>query len=835
MSLTASIRTCLFSSLVCFLSCNHFSIAQNGVDDEKKRSRKAVVLVQNKKLDQALPIFKRLYKSNPESPKYNYYLGFIYLETATDKSVAIPYLQTAYKHKNDWPRVTRYLARAYHLVYQFDDAVIFYEEYMNRLSDDESINSIKHKIEKCHRAKLLVQDTIEAEIANLGSLINTVYPDYAPIISSDDRILIFTSRRPTTTGGRRDVDQLFFEDIYMSVKKKGVWQAPEGVGKNVNTPLHDASIGLSADAQQMFVYHEENIFVSTLEGDVWSNPKKVGSNINTKSWETHACISLDQQVLYFTSDREEGYGGMDIYKALKLPNGKWGLVQNLGPEINTPYNEKAPFIHPADKTLYFSSEGHYNMGGFDIFSSSYVDDKWTTPKNLGHPINTPGDDIFFVVSANGKHTYFSSDLREDNLGRQDIYQLEMPDTGRVKIAIIQGRIYGKDQEPLSARFMVSDQATNKIVGVYNSNARTGKYLLVFPTGKSYNMVIVAKGFTPHRESFTIPEQKYVYNMFQEIGLSHLSRNDSVLGQKIIFRNSFCDIETAIKADSSLSDGDKEEITFSQFLRNLENPEKREGVLVKLKNYNDTERPNIYRCLYEYLPMSQIHLFESTNSDGLETSVIEFEKDTVILNMDTIYKREIIYTTSSSSSSKIELTELDTSINIEFEEFEREVILRNILTIETDEHEKELEASNRDIITSLKNHPETDAKATEIPGDEFKGEKMLFNDLLYDIDKATLTSEYTAQVEKLSGLMVKNPTVTLEISGHTSSTGSETHNQVLSTKRANVVHDYLVNKGISKSRLVARAFGESRPIAPNDTPEGRGKNRRTELKLKTDND
>ena len=828
MSIIVTIRGYLLRLLICLLAFNQLGMGQDRFTPEKKLSRKAATLVQNKRLKAALPMYQELHKLYAENPEYNYYLGFIHLNIATDKSVALPFLEAAYEHKKDWPRVVRYLARAHHLLYHFDEAKTFYEEYMSRLSDEERIADVKHEIQKCTRGKILVKDTLKADISNLGSLINTAHPDYAPIISSDDQMLIFTSRRPATTGGRKDYDQLYFEDIYISLKEKGVWQAPKNAGTNVNTELHDASIGLSADAQQMFVYHGENIYTTSLKGDEWSVPKKVGSNINSKSWETHACISLDQQVLYFTSDREGGYGGMDIYMAVKLPNGNWGLVQNLGPTVNTPYDDKAPFIHPADKTLYFSSKGHYNMGGFDIFRSSFIDNQWSTPKNLGYPINTPGDDIFYVVSANGQHTYLSSDLRKDNMGGQDIYQLTLPDTGRVKIAIIRGRIYGKEQKPLSASFTVLDNETNKVVGVYNSNASTGKYLLVFPTGKAYNMIIRAEGYIPHKENFTIPEQDYIYNLSQEIGLTHLRKNDSIVGQKVIFRNSFYDIETAITSDISLNTQESEEATFSQFLRNLENPKKRAVVLERLLSLGGNTESNIYRGIFDYSPRSQIHLFQGKETANLEPTLIEFEKDTVVLNRDTIFKEETVYVTSSSSHTKVDLTSLDTTIDVFLEVFEKE--------LEVSDKEESASAFAIKPNPVIPDNPEIEAPSPANPDPEpepmTKGTQRIF----FGFGESSMQPDSSSTLDNLIANMKTDKTLRAAINGYTDHLGSTAYNKKLSLERANAVANMIKARGISMTRLDVNGYGESNPIAPNtnrdgtDNPLGRMQNRRTEIRL-----
>ena len=345
----------------------------------------------------------------------------------------------------------------------------------------------------------------------MGDSVNSEYPDFAPVISADEATLIFTSRRAGgTTDDKTLDDNQYYEDIYISTKNKdGEWGTAKPIGSNINSAGHEASIGLSADGQQLFIYKatfekgdkgDGNIYKSDLNGDVWTVPEKMGSDINTdKSWETSACLTSDGQTLYFVSDREGGYGGRDIYKCVKLPNGEWSKSQNLGAPINTEYDEDGPFIHPDGKQLYFASKGHKSMGGFDIFFSTKNESdsgiSWTEPINMGHPINTTDDDVFFVTSTDGKRAYYSS-FQEGGFGEKDIYQLSLNDQSQKDLAVLRGfiKMYNGTNLPFDTRVSVFDADTKEQITMETKpNSKSGKYLMVLPTNKRYTLVYETPG------------------------------------------------------------------------------------------------------------------------------------------------------------------------------------------------------------------------------------------------------------------------------------------------------------------------------------------------------
>jgi len=378
----------------------------------------------------ALPHYLRAQKFNPNNALLNAKIGECYLHSST-KQAALSYLQKAQQlDATAEPRMHYLLARALHLNGQWAAAIKEYEQARpvaaDATSDDVAVTTddLAQRVRECHRGQQLQAKPIRVLLENAGPAINSPMSDYAPLISADETVLLLTSRRSGSTGGQLDSEgDGMLEDIYQSDWNGTAWGPAHNLGAPVNTPSHDATVGLSADGQHLLVYLEDNegdIYESNLIGSVWSKPKSLGARINTKYHESSACYSPDGKFLYFVSDRPGGRGGRDIYRVeldARTP------AQNLGSVINSPYDEEGVFMHPDGKTLYFSSKGQSSIGGYDIFKSTLMPTgQWSEPENLGWPINTPDDDVYFVMGASNQHAYYSTD-QPGGLGGKDIYRV----------------------------------------------------------------------------------------------------------------------------------------------------------------------------------------------------------------------------------------------------------------------------------------------------------------------------------------------------------------------------------------------------------------------------
>ncbi len=608
---------------------------------------------------------------NPDNVLLNYKIGRCYLYD-NDKTNAIKYLEKAYNLDPrisldmEYNDVNYLLAKAYHLNYQFNEAVEKYQEHKNALTPEQLAKEkkpIDKNIQECLKARELVANPGRVFIDNMGEVINSAYPEYRPLVVPEEDMIMFTSARESTTGGRRDDDSFYFEDVFATYYEDGRWTIPEN-DFGINGSNHEATAGISSDGTVIYIYRSAGgnvLYESRLENDAYGMPRKLPTIINDGLKQTSAALTFDKRTLYFTTRREDGYGGIDIYYSKKDAKDKWTEPVNIGATINTPYDEEGVFISTDGNTLYFSSKGHITMGGFDIFKSEKVDGEWTNPVNLGYPINTPDNDVFFTMAANGQRGYYSS-KKKDGYGGQDLYMITF--LGEVKPLVnnVNGlssaisenpvvAVYPEEKiemniifsgvildeetlDPLQATIEITDISKNELIASFESNSKTGQYLLSLEPGINYSITVTKKGYLFHSENFDIPKNATARKV----------RKDILLGKVSV------------------------------------------------------------------------------------------------------------------------------------------------------------------------------------------GSKIVLNNIFFDFNEATLRPESVSELDRLYKLMDETPTLRIEISGHTDNVGSKSYNKKLSEKRAKSVVDYLVDKGIDKSRLAFAGYGFAQPIASNDTPMGRQKNRRTEFKV-----
>ena len=508
---------------------------------------------------EARTIFLQLYKQDITNSNLAFKLGVCYQATRREGLQAINYFSKAtfsvsdnykgssHKEKNA-PLITyKFLGDAYHLNYQFDKAIASYQKYIilmseNKKTDKTLLDETNRKIEMCKTGKLLVSTPVVIKIQNMGSTVNSAYADYSPVLSADQQTLFFTSRRPETKGGEKDEDGNYMEDIYMSTKTKTGWTKAENIGAPINTDFHDANVGISPDGQTVLIYKDDmgdgNIYSTSLDGDKWSTPIKLNDNINTKHWEPSAFISADGNTLYFISNKPGGFGGRDLYISKMTSDGDWGKAENMGANINTPYDEDAPFIHPDGVSLSFSSNGHNTMGGFDIFTSLLSDDgKWSEPINVGYPVNTTDDDAFYVVSPNNKTAYLSS-FRQGGFGEKDNYMITFPNRKETPLTLMQGNVLNESGNPAKkVNITVTDNATGNVVGVYHTNSKTGQFLFILTPGKNYNITYQAENQLFYSENMEIAKKSNYYELKRAISMKPI-----VVGSTITLNNIFFDFD-----------------------------------------------------------------------------------------------------------------------------------------------------------------------------------------------------------------------------------------------------------------------------------------------------
>lgn len=395
-----------------------------------------------------------------------------------------------------------YLAKIQHHMKHFDEAIELLEKY-NKEKPTKRLHGIEetnYLINVCKNAKEFIAHPHRSIIKNAGPEINSTYADYVPVVVPGESTMYFTSRREGSSKGKKDGYGNLHEDVYVSHKENGKWTKAENIGDPINTETNDACVAISPDGQRMIIYRTAediitgDLYITKLGDDgKWETPQKMGKEVNSQFIETSACFSNDTSCIYFSSNRPGGYGGKDIYRLKKLPNGRWALPQNLGPTINTAYDEDSPYLHPDGVTLYFSSKGHNTIGEYDIFKTvlDLETNQFSKPENLGYPINSVGNDIFFVMSVDGQRGYYSS-VKEETYGDNDIYIVDTR-FGDNDLKVKSGMAF-RDGAPAKVKITLLDSEGNQVNGTYFSNPKTGKFILVMNPVKYYKAIVEWEGY-----------------------------------------------------------------------------------------------------------------------------------------------------------------------------------------------------------------------------------------------------------------------------------------------------------------------------------------------------
>jgi len=457
----------------------------------------------------AMPVYKDLLKLDRNNAEYNYKVGLCYLRTNIDKTASITYFEKAYKtgkYPNDLPF---YLGQAYALDYRLDDAIKILTEYKAKESGKDKQQAEK-LISNCHFAKALMENPINVTFDNLGDAFNTEYPDYYPFVSGDETFIAFNSRRKNTRN-KVEEDGYFNCDIFTS-SYNGETYTLGKPAQGLNSNLDDQVVGISPDGEVIFIFSQAQemygaLYLVKRNGSILGKKEKFVTSVNSeKSIETSGFMSPDGQTIFFASNRSGGMGGYDIWMVRKLPDGKWAIPQNCGPEVNTPGDEDFPSLSYDGSTLYFSSNGHDGMGGFDLFQVNWVaeENTFVNFKNLGYPLNTPFDERTISYTLDGKHAYISS-ARKGGKGDLDIYRVSFNEV-EITPAIFNIKLpSGKPENPYltDATIIVFDQS-GEAIGEYKPNNTSAKFTIVLQPGY-YDIEIEAPGYKPGKTQLKVNE------------------------------------------------------------------------------------------------------------------------------------------------------------------------------------------------------------------------------------------------------------------------------------------------------------------------------------------
>jgi len=617
---------------------------------------------------------------NEFDPALNFKLGVAYLYSDKPRE-SLRYFQIASEFDEELtPELPLMMARAYHYNLMFDEAINGYRTYLDSLSEKERKRldvDVEKWIQECRHGKELVQDTLRVEITNLGGNINSSYDDYNPVLSSTGARMYFTSRRPFAGHDRRHpLDNKYYEDIYYSYYNGASWEKAEDLGKPVNSKGNESALYLTPDNQELYLYigkkKRGNLYSSLYVKNKWQSPRRLSGVFNTRYKETSLSFNRGMTELFFVSDfPKESCGGKDIFYSRLDEKGKWTDPVNLGPVVNTPWDEEGVHATPSGDTLYFSSKGHNTMGGYDVFMTVRGENgEWAPPVNLGYPINTPGDEVFYRTTPDTAIAHYSATL-ESTLGWKDIYRI---------------------------RYLPPPEPEPEVVEEPE------------PQPKVDTVVMVIKDTVRIVEQVAPP----VDTTFRLLG--------TVLEEGTT---------NAVAAKIDLIDLDRNQVIATT----ISNP-----------------RTGSFR-----------------------------------------------FTLAERKSYGVEITS------------EGYMLYLDVIGLPKDPDEKEM----------IKNFFLKKVKV---------GETVILKNIFFEFNSAKLTSESYPELNRVFRLLTTNPTIRIEVSGHTDNVGSLESNTRLSEARAKAVVDYLITSGIDPSRLEYKGYAFTRPIASNETEEGRARNRRVEFEI-----
>lgn len=640
-------------------------------DESYKIGNEALFNVQDYGLNfqKALQQYEQAQKFNPNNGLLNFKIGVCHANS-TDPSKCIPYFKKAQQLDPACdPFLNYYLGYAYQLEGKYDDATKAYAQFETdyRKADNFGKFVVQHKKE-CQIARAAEAKPIRAWVDNLSEL-NTDKDEIAPSVSTDGAELILSSNRPN--GHQTNEVGNYDYDIYSTSLNDGTWSTPKKLSGPINGTTDDVSNCLSYNGNKMLLHRDNagqmDIYESKLSGNDWSDPAKMAFQISSeKANERYASYDPDGFKVYFTRDNPNGTSGMDVmFSAVQNKMKQDFQIGSMVTPVNSRFNDGPVYIHIDGETMYIASQGHESMGGYDIYVSEKQQGQWSTPVNMGSPVNTPYDDFFFASTANGKFAYIASN-RAGGKGGFDIYRVtffgpeKKPVTetedyllasiaqpvkdhtiestvsvNKKSLTVFKGvTIDAISRKPVEAQIEIIDNATGQVIETFTTNSATGKFIITLNSGKNYGIAVKATGYLFHSENFDIP---------------------------------------------------------------------------------------------------------AGSADQLVNKTIE---------------------------------------------------LKNIAI----------------------------------------GSKIALRNIFFDYGKSTLRPESNAELDRLVKLMKEVPNLKIEISGHTDNTGSATVNETLSQQRAEAVVTFLTNKGVSASRMTSKGYGASRPVATNNTDDGRQMNRRTEFEI-----
>ncbi len=827
-------------------------IGQVQAQGKKRKSelKQAKELLQYEEYQNAIPHIQELLKEDNQNAYYNFWMGkCLYL--TYKKNQALPYFKTVEAVNPDVDEeFHNYYALTLHYNLDFDKAIEEYRKDLERYATDSpEFNNVNNRISQCLFAKKVAKtpDNNLVKISNMGESINSEFSEHSPVISADNNTLIYTARRPDSRGA--DVKSGFYdEDIYVSKNQGESWSTGENIGLPVNSKGHDATISLTADGKTLYLYRHKKdggLYRTDFDSKVakWNEPRSIQKPLNSKYYEASICQSADSSLLFFTSNRPGGFGGLDIYMSQREGKSDWSEPKNLGPRINTPFNEDAPYFHPDGRTLYYSSNGPNSLGGYDIFVTEF--DKaagdFMLPLNMGSPINSPDDEIYFVLSADGLHGYYTSG-KEGGLGEKDIYEIKFPYARYPKryyaIEVVGMVQDANTLDTLPSKVLLIDKALGMAIDSMDIDASIGKYSFAVEPSRAYSVEVSTSGYDGVKEEFTTPEIKgedvtlernlfvrrakvvtetkegpsleHIYFDFDKSDLRTSAKQELDMAVQLLKQNASMQIEVVGHTDW-FNDYDYNMALSERRTKSAARYLKEKGIdpnrivekwLSETKpiesNEDDRGRQFNRRCEMRFIDESGKLAFASQRlRPGSEGPYVD---DTApkgkpgfdypgAPNASKLNEEDIVSTSTASSDKNASMATLAGAF---------------------------------------------EAMEESAPSEEIESGKFDLHHIYFDFDKAQLRNTAEAELQNVAKIMRAHPSYSLVIKGHTDAFGSDDYNQTLSELRCAEAFEYISSLGVPVSKMSFNGFSEAMPLGTNDSELGRQSNRRVEFELRDGN-
>jgi len=512
------------SLLTCLLSFGQYSDAEwndilNKYSPEKRHLAASGLLAEGYYAGAERIIDKQL-ETDPSNPNLNYRKGFVLCESKHLYADAITYFEKAksavvknydavsLKEKGAPFDLYYFLAKSYHRTGNTTEALTYYNSFLNSAQEKTTLHlEAETAISQLEQAKRLLDvKKRNVEIVNIGNTVNTSAPEYSPVIALDGNSLYFTSRRQWSGSDKqidRDPQSDFFpEDIYVSYKDdQGNWSTPERLSFCLEDQ-NEASVSVSPSERKIYIYQDivgnGDLFYSEFKNNRFGKINHLDNSKvnNDEAWETHCYVTPDGRNMYFSSNRDGGYGGRDIYRVVLLPDNTWSEPVNLGPTINSANDEESPFMSIDNKTLYFASNGPNSVGGFDIFVSIiYGNNEWSDPVNLGFPVNSYDDDLFYTETIDGRKGYLTS-IRPDTRGEKDIYEVDNDYLNKKYGHYIKGNVTTTTNQPIPDDLVLTLDCIDCESDIYDvntyPNTKNGYYANSLQPCNEYEVVLSKK-------------------------------------------------------------------------------------------------------------------------------------------------------------------------------------------------------------------------------------------------------------------------------------------------------------------------------------------------------